>query len=80
MPTLPSLMRTVEIASRARINVIQLTVTRETASWLADHEQHALNSTALNGKGKIILITLSCSATYRYVFFYCVESLRAAIT
>lgn len=46
VPTLPSLMRTVEVASRARINVIQLTVTRETASWLAGHEQHGPNQTA----------------------------------
>ncbi|CAM9883806.1 unnamed protein product, partial [Laminaria digitata] len=46
VPTLPSLMRTVEVASLARMNVIQLTVTRETASWLAGHDQHGPNKTA----------------------------------
>ena len=56
LPTLPSLMRTVEVASRARMNVIQLTVTRETACWLAGHEEHAPYKTAGNdGKNTLVL-------------------------
>lgn len=38
LPTLPSLMQTIEATSRARMNVIQLSVTRETASWLAGND------------------------------------------
>lgn len=39
VPPFSSLLRTVEAASRFRINVIQLSVTLETASWLAGNNQ-----------------------------------------
>lgn len=45
VPTMPSLVRTIEAASRSRINVIQLTVTRETAAWLARRDEDSGNQT-----------------------------------
>lgn len=39
VPTWSSLMRTIEAASSSRMNVVQLTLTRETASWLARQDQ-----------------------------------------
>lgn len=44
-------MRTLEAASRSRINVIQLTVTRETASWLAEQGQRGTNQTSRASRG-----------------------------
>eukprot|EP00752_Nemacystus_decipiens_P002252 g2133.t1 len=39
VPTWSSLMRTIEAASNSRMNVVQLTLTRETASWLARQDR-----------------------------------------
>ncbi|CAM9143971.1 unnamed protein product [Scytosiphon promiscuus] len=46
LPTLQSLTRTIEAASDSRVNVVQLTVTRDTAAWLEGRDQRCRNEAA----------------------------------
>lgn len=53
-------MRTIETASRSRMNVIQLTVTRETASWLAGNGEQGGNG--MGGEGRTFVIAACFSS------------------